>query len=262
MPSPMKRATIVVRRLAKELRRGRELQDLAAIQHGDAVGKRHRLGLIVRDVDHRRAGARVKTRELGLHGGAQMHVEIGERLVEQHERGLGDEAAGERDALALAAGQHRRAGARRSRRGRPASSAASTRAPAPGRARPRPQPVADVLGDAHVRPQRIRLEHDADAPVLRRHVPADARHDVVADEDAPARRPRRSRRSGAAAWSCRSPRGRGPQRTRRRRRRAKPRRARGTRRTLRTPRDGQSRHGSTPCGRHGRAAASRASGPR
>ena len=54
--------------------------------HGDAVGQRHRLGLIVGDVDHRRAGAPVERGELLLHRGAQMHVEIGERLVEQHER--------------------------------------------------------------------------------------------------------------------------------------------------------------------------------
>ena len=38
-----------------------------------------------------------------------MHVEIGERLVEQHQRRLGDEAARERDALALAAREQRRA---------------------------------------------------------------------------------------------------------------------------------------------------------
>ena len=59
--------------------------------------------LVVRHVNHGRARALVEARELVLHGGAQVHVEIGERLVEQHERRLGDEAARERDALTLAA---------------------------------------------------------------------------------------------------------------------------------------------------------------
>ena len=47
----------------------------------------------------------VEARELLLHRLAQMHVEIGERLVEQHDGRLHGEAARERDALALAAGQ-------------------------------------------------------------------------------------------------------------------------------------------------------------
>ena len=94
-------------RLAIELRRRRHLQQAAAVHHRDAVGQRHRLGLIVRDVDHRRPGARVEAGELVLHRRAQMHVEVGERLVEQHQRGLGDEAARERDALALAAREQR-----------------------------------------------------------------------------------------------------------------------------------------------------------
>ena len=75
------------------------------VHHGDPIGERHRFGLVVRDVDHRRAGALVEARELLFHRCAQMHVEIGERLVEQHQRRLGDEAARECDALALAARQ-------------------------------------------------------------------------------------------------------------------------------------------------------------
>ena len=97
-----------VRRLAIELRRRRELQHAALVHHRDPVGERHRLRLVVRDVDHRRAGALVEARELALHRRAQMHVEIGERLVEQHERRLGHETAGERNALALAARKQRR----------------------------------------------------------------------------------------------------------------------------------------------------------
>ena len=78
---------------------------MTAMRSASAIASR----LIVRDVDHRRAGARVEAREFVFHRGAQVHVEIGERLVEQDQRRLGDEAARERDALPLAAGEQRRA---------------------------------------------------------------------------------------------------------------------------------------------------------
>src|SRR6185312_12007654 len=43
--------------------------------------------------------------------------------------------------------------------------------------------VADVLGDAHVRPQRVRLEHHADMAVLGRDVDVGAADDQIADPD-------------------------------------------------------------------------------
>ena len=106
---------------AIELRRRGDLPQPSVVHHGNPIGERHRFGLIVRDVDHRRAGAGVEAGELVFHRRAEIDVEVGERLVEQHERRLGDEAARERDALALAAGEQRRAAGRRSRRARPAS---------------------------------------------------------------------------------------------------------------------------------------------
>ena len=93
----------------------------------------------------------------------------------------------------------------------------------------------DVLGDGHVRPQRIGLEHHADAPLLRRQRPA-------GDGRRPRRRASRCRRPGsrspppaAAAWSCRSRTGRAARRTRRRRSRGSRSRPRGSRRTASTP---------------------------
>jgi hypothetical protein len=175
----------LVRRLSVELRRGRELQHPALVHHGNPVGKRHRFGLVVRDVDHRRAGALVEARELALHCCAQMHVEIGERLVEQHERRLGDETAGKRHPLALSAREQRRPTLGKAfeldqrERGLHAL-------PSLGilHARHR-QAVGDVLRDGHVRPQRIRLEHDPDAALLRRHLPFGRGHDRIADQDPP-----------------------------------------------------------------------------
>ena len=73
--------------------------------HGDAVGHRHRLLLVVRHVDEGRADVAVDLRELDLQPLAELQVERAERLVEQQHRGPVDERPRHRDALLLAAGQ-------------------------------------------------------------------------------------------------------------------------------------------------------------
>lgn len=77
----------------------------AMVHHRDAVGQRHCLGLIVGDVDDGGAGALVEGSEFILHRGPEMHVQIGKRLVEQHQRGCGDQAPRQCHTLALAAGK-------------------------------------------------------------------------------------------------------------------------------------------------------------
>ena len=172
-----------IRRLAIELRRLRQLQQSPAIHDTDAIGERHRFSLIVGDVDHRGAGALVKADEFIFHRSAQMHVEIRERLVEQHQPRLGDKAARQCDALALSAGQHRGSALPEAVEIDQAQCRVdATRSlwllhPRDG------QTVRDVFGDAHVRPERVGLKHYADAASLRRHVRRGARHDAVADED-------------------------------------------------------------------------------
>ena len=66
---------------------------------------RHRLDLVVGDVDDRRAEALVEAGDLGARLDAQLGVEVGERLVHQEDGRLADDRPAERDALALAAGQ-------------------------------------------------------------------------------------------------------------------------------------------------------------
>ena len=95
----------LARRLAIEHLRRRRLLDPAVVHHRHAARERHRLGLVVRHVDEGRADLAMEAGKLLLHGLAQVHVQIGERLVEQHDRRPHREAAGERDALALAAGE-------------------------------------------------------------------------------------------------------------------------------------------------------------
>ena len=73
------------------------------VHDGDAARERHRLVLVVRDDDERRAELVLEVRELELRVLAQIHVERRERLVEQQELRPLDKGARKRDALLLAA---------------------------------------------------------------------------------------------------------------------------------------------------------------
>ena len=106
---PMKPATNMIVGIVVELERPADLLDVAGAQHHDPVGERHRLDLVVGDVDHRGAELLVQPRDLDAHLDAQFGVEIGERLVEQEHLRLAHDGAADGDALALAAGQLLRA---------------------------------------------------------------------------------------------------------------------------------------------------------
>ncbi len=141
----------------------------------------------------------MERRELVDHRGAQMHVEIGERLVEKHDGGFHGEAARERHALTLPAAEFRRSAFFVSRQANGCERAAD-----PCRVRLAldagdVERVADVSSHIKMRPQRVGLEDDADAPVLRRHVLARRRDLAAGERDAPAirrvRTPQSSRSS-------------------------------------------------------------------
>ena len=72
-------------------------------QDGDAVGNGERLLLIMRHIDRGQAERLLQLTDLDAHLGPQLRVEIGQRLVEQENRGLDDERAGDGHALQLAA---------------------------------------------------------------------------------------------------------------------------------------------------------------
>ena len=115
----------------------------------DMIGQHQRLGLVVRDVDEGRAEIRLQLLQLDLHVLAQLQVERAQRLVEQQQRRLEHQAARDRDALLLAAGELIDALVLRRRAGRRASSIASTRrAISRSRHAAAREPVADVLADA------------------------------------------------------------------------------------------------------------------
>ena len=82
-----------------------ELLDLAVVHDRDRVGHRHRLLLVVRDVDEREPELALDALQLELHLLAELQVECAERLVEQQHLRAVHERARERDALLLPAGQ-------------------------------------------------------------------------------------------------------------------------------------------------------------
>ena len=104
----MKPATKRLSRLRVEPVRRVDLQQLPVAHHRDALAERHRLDLVVRDVDGRRAETVVELRERRAHADAELGVEVRERLVEQERLRLAGDRAAHRDPLALAARELRR----------------------------------------------------------------------------------------------------------------------------------------------------------
>ncbi|MGY3407375.1 hypothetical protein ACVWZV_003488 [Bradyrhizobium sp. GM5.1] len=135
------------------------------------------------DVDDGGADALVQRAQLDLHGFAQLLVERGQRFVHQDQPRLEDHGACERHALALAAGELRDTAlfvaGKTDHRKRRAHLIRPGRLRQPSRA----QGKGNILADAHMREQRVVLEHDADIALVRRH-PGDV---AAAEQDRSAR---------------------------------------------------------------------------
>ena len=82
-----------------------ELLDRAMMHDRDARGERHRLDLVVRDIDGRLAHPQMQLLDFGAHVDAKLGVEVGERLVEQEKLGIANQRAAHRHPLPLAAGK-------------------------------------------------------------------------------------------------------------------------------------------------------------
>ena len=82
-----------------------DLDDLAEVHHGDAVGDVAHHRQVVRDDDVGQAELVLQVLEQVDDLGLDRHVEGGDRLVGDDELGLEGERAGDADALALAAGE-------------------------------------------------------------------------------------------------------------------------------------------------------------
>ena len=241
---PMKPATKMLAGRVVDLARRAELLEHALLHHGDARGQRHRLDLVVGDVDDRRAEPLVQLLDLGAHLDAQLGVEVGERLVEQEE--LADRAP--------ARGPSRRAGAGRRRAGR-----ACGRAAARSAAASRPASTASsLLGlrhAAHLQAEGDVLRAPSCSGRARRTGTPWRCRGPSACSSLTAAPPMRispvgdaspARRSCQAAWTCRSRTARPARGTRRRRRRGRcpsaPRRRRSACVRLRIVSDAMSPH--------------------
>ncbi|OEI67478.1 phenol hydroxylase [Curtobacterium sp. ER1/6] len=159
----------VVRLLVEVARRADLLED-AVLEHRDAVAHGERLGLVVRDVDRGDAEAALERRDLGAGLDAELGVEVRQRLVHEEHLGLTDDRAAHRDALTLTTGERLRLAAEvllevEELGGLLHAGGALLLADAGDLER-----EAHVLGDGHVRVQRVVLEHHRDVAVLRRDV--------------------------------------------------------------------------------------------
>ena len=80
------------------------LLDRAIADQRQAGAHREGLRLVVRHVDHRQPQLGIEAHELPQQLVAKRRVETGKRLVEEQQRGVGDERPGQRQALPLTAG--------------------------------------------------------------------------------------------------------------------------------------------------------------
>ena len=154
-----------------KLQRRADLGDAAARQHDDAVGKRHRLGLVVGDVDHRAVGHRgLELGDLDPGGHAQRGVQVRQGLVEQINLGVAHDGPADGDALALPArqglGQAVQIGGQLQHPARAVGGLLHLGA----RLARDLQRKGHVVAHRHVRIQRIGLEHHGDAPLGGRDV--------------------------------------------------------------------------------------------
>ena len=92
---------------AVQIHRRAGLHDGAVAQDRDARAERHRFGLIVGHVDHRRAEFLMQALQFAACLQAQLGVEVRQRFVHQVDSRLAHDRAGEGDALLLSAGQLR-----------------------------------------------------------------------------------------------------------------------------------------------------------
>ena len=151
--------------------RGRPvLHDAAFVHQRGMAAEQQGLDRLGGGIDHRAVAAGEQLRQLVAQLLAQLVVEIGERLVEQHEIGVLDERPGDRGALLLAAGQlvrhapqHRRDAHQLGDPGDPVVELALRH---PGD----PQGRGDVLVDREVRVVDELLIDHRDVALLHRHV--------------------------------------------------------------------------------------------
>ena len=144
------------------------LQEAALFHHGDAVGQRHRLLLVVRDDNESNPKLVLNVHEFELRLLTQFLVQGRERLIQQQHLGSLDECTCQRNALLLSAGQLLRLACAEIAQLHEVEHLID-----PGRNFVAGhvlllQAVRDVLFDGHMRKDGIRLKHHVHRPLVRR----------------------------------------------------------------------------------------------
>ena len=155
-----------VRRLLVELLRRGELLEGAAAEDRDPVAHRHRLRLVVGDVERRHAEPPLDAQHLTAHLHAQVGVEVRERLVHEEHGRLAHERPAHCDALALAAGELARLAQRHLREPEHLGHLARLLLALLLRDASHPEGERDVLEHVHVRVEGVVLEDHGDVPIL------------------------------------------------------------------------------------------------
>ncbi len=170
----------IARPLVQHLWRVHLLQQ--AVPHDrDAIAHRHRLDLIVRDVDRRDAEIPLDSRDLRTHLDPKFRVEVREWLVHEKRLRVADDRAPHGDPLALAARECSRLLLQRVREAEDACRLANaTINLALGNAL-HLEREAHVPRRGHVRIQRVVLKNHGDVTVLRGEIV----HDLTVDSDVP-----------------------------------------------------------------------------
>ena len=161
-----------------EFERRSDLLDHAIVHHHDLVGHGHGLDLVVGDVDGGGLQPLVQGLDLRAHGDAQLGIEVGERLVEEEDLRIAHDGASHGDALALAARELARIAVEKLAQAEDLGGAVDAGLDL-GLGRPlQLEREGHVVGDRHMRVERIVLEHHRDVALLGRNVVHDLRADA------------------------------------------------------------------------------------
>ena len=154
----------VVRIGIEGLRRA-DLFDQAVPQDDDLVRKGHRLDLVMRHIDHRRAEILMKLGDLEPHLDAQLGIEVREWLVEQEDLRFAHDRTSDGDALALAAGQRLGLAFQKVVKAENVGSLAHTAVDFCGAGAVHFQAEGHIVIDRHMGIKRVGLEHHGHAAI-------------------------------------------------------------------------------------------------
>ena len=150
--------------------RGRALHDPTGLHDDDAVGEAEGLGLVVGDVHDGGADAVEERGQLGDESVPEAPVERSERLVQQQQARCGGQRPGQRHPLLLAAGELGHGPAFPSGEADELEDLLHPSGPTLRVRALHAQPELDVLANVAVGEQGVVLEHEPDAPSVRRQV--------------------------------------------------------------------------------------------